>query len=278
MSLQQPLCSFPKLIYLIARQKPLSVNQFEPFSIEFNNLYANSKQLLRFQKQFGDPNDIPTFAFITAFKASLQTLSQAPIASPILGLIHLSSEFQMLVRHNWCAPFDLKITIDTCEQTDKGLVYTVISDFYQYGTITIRNINTMLNKTKSYKSKKQNADTVNLEHLTEITSWPIKNTTAWSYAKLSGDFNPIHMHKHLAKAFGLRNMIIHGMYNASKTLSEIKASKAPISSQISIQFNKPCFVPNNVKLVKDEESNSYGLYSTDGSDRYLKLTSKEKAE
>lgn len=278
MSLQQPLCSFPKLVYLIARQKTLSVNEFEPFSIEFNNLYANSKQLLRFQKQFGDPNDIPTFAFITAFKASLQTLSQAPIASPIMGLIHLSSEFQILVRHNWCAPFDLKITIDKCEQTDKGLVYTVVSDFYQYGTITIRNVNTMLSKDRAYQGQKTAPAHQANEEFTELTSWTIKSKTAWSYARLSGDFNPIHIHKRLAKAFGLRNMVIHGMYNASKALAEIKALNTPMSSIVSIHFNKPCFVPNKVKLLKDEVNQTYGLFSIDGSDRYLKLTFNEKAE
>lgn len=271
MSLQQPLCSFPKLIYLIAKQKPKPIKDFEPFSIEFNNLYANSKQLLRFQKQFGDPNDIPTFAFITAFKASLQTLSQAPIASSLLGLIHLTSEFQSLVRHNWCAPFDLKITIDKCEQTDKGILYTVISDFYQYGTITLRNINTMLDKDKSYRSDKSANSTKQPPSNSELSSWSIKLKTAWAYALMSGDFNPIHLHKSLARSFGLKNVVIHGMYNASKSLSEIKRSASYHNETTIIQFNKPCFIPNQVKLLNCDKEGEFALFSADGSERYLKI-------
>lgn len=275
MSLLQPLYSTPKLLFSIFNKKKVSLEQFEPFSIQIENIYANDKHLARFTKTFGDPDDIPTFAFITAFKASLQCLSQAKIPSSIIGLIHLSSEFQLYNKHNWLIPFNIKITVNHCEQSDKGLIYTVVTDFYQRGKLTISNTNVMLDKSKKYRSNGSSSNKVNTENkvaLADINNWSIKMETAWSYARTSGDFNPIHLHPVLAMHLGLPNMLIHGMYNASKTISELRNRQVTLGQHFLIEFNRPCFIPNTVHLKQYESSNEYGLFSKDNKDRFLKLT------
>ena len=275
MSLQQPLFSLPKLLFNVASKKKTSLQQFTPFSIRIENIYANHKQLTKFRQMFGEPDDIPTFAFITAFRASLQCLAQAQIPSSLLGLIHLSSEFQLHNKLNWLMPFTIKITVSSCIQTDKGLEYCVITDFYQRGSLTLTNTNTMLDKSKKYRTnspQQTNSKPTSDTPSETIATWPIRLMTAWSYARASGDFNPIHLHKVLAKQFGLPNTLIHGMYNASKTLQQLLEHNAGSSQHFLIEFNRPCFMPNQVLLKRYEETNEYGLFSEDGQDRFLKLT------
>ena len=273
MQLSQPLFSFPKLLFCILNKKKQNLEDFQPFSVSYHQIYANGKQLSRFQSSFGDPNSIPTFAFITAFNASLQCLSQAPIPSSILGLIHLTSEFTINKKHNWVAPFDLTITVTNCEQTSKGLEYVIVSEFTQYGETTLINRNTMLDKNKKYQLAEQPkpiSKTVELEK-SIIKSWSIKLSTAWRYAKLSGDFNPIHLHQSLAKMFGLKSVLIHGMYNASKSLKELSLQNKKVTDNLVIRLNKPCFIPNEVYLKAYVTENEFGLFSKDGEDRFLKL-------
>ena len=279
MSLLQPLFSTPKLIMAIARKKKYQLEQFEPFSIQLENLYANEKQMSRFTKMFGEPDDIPTFAFITAFRASLQCLAQAKTPSSIMGLIHLSSEFQPYNKINWLTPLNIKVTLSKCEQMDKGLLYTVVTDFYQKGKLVLTNSNCMLDKSRKYRadespnSDKSHTDLPqNLPELTNIANWHIEQKTAWSYALASGDVNPIHLHPILAKQFGLANVLIHGMYNVSKTLEQLKSHNIEFEQGFKVEFNRPCFIPNNVKLQQYEGSDEFGLFSVSGEDRFLKLT------
>lgn len=253
----------------------MPLEQFEPLSIQIENLYANDKQLTRFISAFGDPNDIPTFAFITAFKASLQCLSQTKIPSSIMGLIHISSEFQLHNRHNWLMPFNIKLTVNHCQQSDKGLMYTITTDFYQRGQLTITNINQMLDKSRKYRSIKGTDSTTtdaDKPQLIELANWQITLQTAWSYARTSGDVNPIHLHPILAKQFGLPNVLIHGMYNASKTIEQLNKQGASLGQRFLIEFNRPCFIPNSVHLKQYADTTEYGLFSKDGQDRFLKLT------
>lgn len=275
MSLLQPLFSTPKLLFTLIGKKKYPLEQFEPFSIQLEHIYANDKQLARFSKLFGDPDNIPTFAFITAFRASLQCMAQAKTPSSIMGLIHLSSEFQLHNKLNWLVPVNIKVTLAKCEQTDKGLIYTIVTDFYQKGRLTLTNNNTMLDKSKKYRSeaktKVADQDTV-APSLKTIASWPIKQTTAWSYALASGDFNPIHLHSILAKQFGLPNVLIHGMYNASKSLQQLKQNDIEFTQGFTIEFNRPCLIPNNTQLKHYQDSSEYGLFSANGEDRFLKLT------
>lgn len=276
MSLQQPLYSTPKLLFTILNKKNGAFDEFAPFSLQIDNLYANDKQLARFIKAFGEPDDIPTFAFITAFKASLQCIAQAKTPSHVMGLIHISSEFQLHNKHNWLMPFNLKVKMNQCERTDKGLLYKITTDFYQRNQLTITNVNYMLDKNKKYATgdKKPTSDNSTIDEvtLTELADWKIKYQTAWSYARTSGDVNPIHLHPVLAKFFGLPNMLIHGMYNASKTVQALKNSDIELGERFLIEFNRPCFIPNKVHLKHYEGSNEYGLFSSDGKDRFLKLT------
>lgn len=267
--------STPKLIITIARKKKYQIEQFEPFSIQLENLYANEKQMSRFTKMFGEPDDIPTFAFITAFRASLQCLAQAKTPSSIMGLIHISSEFQPYNKLNWLMPFNIKITLTKCEQTEKGLLYTIVTDFYQKGKLALTNSNAMLDKSKKYRSEnKSNTDNEPSQpaKLTTITSWHISQKTAWSYALASGDVNPIHLHSFLAKQFGLPNVLIHGMYNVSKALQQLKAHDTAFEYGFKVEFNRPCFMPNSVQLQQYEGSDEFALFSTNGEDRFLKLT------
>lgn len=259
----------------IARKKTYQVEQFEPFSIQLENLYANEKQMSRFSKMFGKPDDIPTFAFITAFRASLQCLAQAKTPSSIMGLIHLSCEFKPYNKINWLTPLNIKVTLTKCEQTGKGLLYTVVTDFYQKGKLVLTNSNGMLDKSKKYRlENKANIDkqTLELPKLTNIANWQIKQKTAWSYALASGDLNPIHLHPILAKQFGLPNVLIHGMYNVSKTLEQLKSYNIEFNQGFKVEFNRPCFIPNNIQLQQYEDSGEFGLFSVSGEDRFLKLT------
>ncbi|AGH45935.1 MaoC/PaaZ C-terminal domain-containing protein [Paraglaciecola psychrophila] len=65
------------------------------------------------------------------------------------------------------------------------------------------------------------------------TTWDLSSTLGRQYAKVSGDFNPIHLNKWLAKLFGFQQHIIHGMLTKSYCISALqKVTPLSISKRL----------------------------------------------
>jgi hypothetical protein len=279
MSIIQPSYSVPKLIIRALRAKKTSLENFKPFSITIKNNYASEKQVTSFTKIFGQPDDIKSYAFLAGFKSMIQCVTQAPIPSSLLGLIHLSCEISQHVKHNWFLPYDIQVTIKECKPSNKGLTYKIESEFYQQGELTIRNTNVMLDKKPGYKANQR--ETTEKSELAQLTncfcSYAINLKTSWKYALLSGDLNPIHLHPYLAKKLGLKSVLIHGMFNAHQCLSSVFKKTGEDLGNVYIEFNKPCFIPNQVFVRQYGDSNEYGVFSKDKKDRYIKVEIKKEA-
>jgi len=256
------------------KRKPVSVDDFEGFSIRVNNIYTSRKQLDWFKKAFDEPNNINSFAFVASFPVICQCLVQSNIPSPLLGLIHISSEFSVENPHNWLLPSDIEVNIKHVNKTDKGLVYEVETLIYQMDYLTIQNTNVMLDKDRSYKpdNKVTSNKAEDLAINKALSSTGIGLKTALKYAWLSKDLNPIHLHPVFARAFGLKTALIHGMFNAHYCLGELsKRDLLKNTDNVKFEFNRPCFMPNQVFLRPYENSSNYGLFSKDKSERFLKI-------
>lgn len=279
MTIQQSLYSAPRLIFCALTSKKNSLDDFEPFSIQINNNYASHKQMSSFTKAFGDPDNIPSYAFLAGFRATIQCITQAPIPSSLMGLIHLSCEITQHNKHNWLLPYDINVTVVSCRSSSKGIVYQIVTEFYQQHQLTITNTNVMLDKKKGYKANQR--ETIKNKEIAQLgnsfCSYAINLRTAWRYAWLSGDLNPIHLHPFLAKKLGLKSVLIHGMFNTHQCLSSIYKKTGEDLGNVFIEFNKPCFIPSQVFVMHYTDSNEYGVFSRDKKHRYIKVEIKKEA-
>ena len=255
------------------KRKRLPLDSFTPFSIRFESIYCPRKQLDRFAKAFGNPNELPSFSFIAAFPVMTQCLIQSGIPSRLMGLIHISSHFSVNARQNWLLPTDIEVEIAEATRTEKGIFYKIETRLFQHDVLTITNINYMLDKSRDYiPNRVTGSKTEDLEIGKPLCSIAISLKTSLCYALLSRDFNPIHLHPWLAKKFGLQTVLIHGMFNAHYVLSRLKQHEDLNSGQITIEFNRPCFLPKRVFVKQYGERPEYGLFSRDNSERFLKIT------
>lgn len=271
---KQTLFSNTSLVFKALTKKKSALENFSPYTIKIEQTYCPQKTLEPFISVFTEVEKVPTFAFVASFKALVQCVIQAPIPSSLMGLIHLVCEVETHEQHNWYLPYDIEVSVESYEESEKGISYFLTTRFYQMGKNTITNKNVMLDKSKGYRSKVGDIPSKNeLITLSEpIASWATGLKTTWSYAKLSGDFNPIHLSDFLAKKLGLKNVIVHGMYNAHASLKEISKCSEVNTNYVQVEFNKPCFMPNQVFLRKYQDTNSFGVFSGDKKERYLKLT------
>lgn len=83
---------------------------------------------------------------------------------------------------------------------------------------------------------------------TEVAKWHIAPGTGRRYAKVSGDYNPIHLTPLTAMLFGFKRDIIHGMWMASSCLAHLEAPKAD-AIQCDFLFKGPNFMNSKVRLL-----------------------------
>jgi acyl dehydratase len=69
---------------------------------------------------------------------------------------------------------------------------------------------------------------------------------------VSGDLNPIYLFKWLAKLFGFKQHIVHGMWTKSYCISMLQKINTSILMQafeIKITFEQPLYLPSQVNIA-----------------------------
>lgn len=95
------------------------------------------------------------------------------------------------------------------------------------------------------------------EDAREISRWKLSANSGLDFAKLTGDFNPIHWVDGYAKAFGFRGVIIHGfstMANAIEGLNRnLFGGDVNRLAVFDARFTRPLHYPADVGLYIDGE-------------------------
>ena len=189
-------------------------------------------------------------------------------------------------KHNWLLPSDIEVTIESADDTLKGIIYTVVTKTFQYNKHTMTNTNSMLAKSPYYKGKAKS--NIQAETWAELSKYDVSINTARDYARASLDYNPIHLSSGLAKQFGLPNALIHGMFNVHKICEHIlENQQQEYLGNFSVEFNKPCYLPSTVSLrcnnkfdnlskTEDQQKLTLGLFSIEGSSRFVKFEAQKK--
>ncbi len=77
--------------------------------------------------------------------------------------------------------------------------------------------------------------------------WKLPDNLGRSYASVSGDHNPIHLHPLTAKALGFPRHIAHGMWSKARCIAALE-NRLPDAVTVSVAFKKPIFLPGKVQF------------------------------
>ncbi|MEW6998153.1 MaoC/PaaZ C-terminal domain-containing protein [Colwelliaceae bacterium BS250] len=236
-------------------------NQAE-FTKVFSDIMLPRPKTFAFKKLFNIKpcNELPlSFAFIAAFPCLINTFASKEFITSPIGLIHLSAEFTRHQQINYREKITVKIKVEHAGTHPKGVLLKITSELIQNDLLCIKNTNVML----QVKSGGKNAKNAIVKQFKASDSSTINQQTLWRYARASGDYNPIHLSSLLAKIFGMRTAIVHGMYLVHYSL----LSQHINSGYIKATFKKPCPVGTTVGIDDSTEqlqvfSNTTDLHLT----------------
>lgn len=256
----------------------------ETFSLEatFQDVALDAANIKAYSTFCGFQNsqDFPvTWLYLLAQRAQIAMMRDAkfPLAAP--GMVHLTNSLEMLQTPDTAYPVTLTSSV-TIEGKASG------SLFPQF-TVEVRQGSTLVAICKSgyiakrgggEKSADKSGATKETSKETSVVQPDFTSakdagkivmpgSIGWDYAKVSGDFNPIHISGVMAKAFGLPGKLAHGWYSVSMFASVIERIKNISVKKIDVQFQKPVLLPNTVAL---------DYLDTDGGETPFRITSVDK--
>ena len=92
----------------------------------------------------------------------------------------------------------------------------------------------------------------------ELARWKLGTHVGLEFAKLTGDFNPIHWIAPVARASGFRNVINHGFSTMARAIESLNrslfAGDVIRLEAIDVKFTKPMVLPAEVGLYIEDDS------------------------
>ncbi len=86
----------------------------------------------------------------------------------------------------------------------------------------------------------------------ELQQWKLGRNAGLDFAKLTGDFNPVHWIPQYAKAFGFKSTILHGFSTMARAYEGIVrtrlAGKTTAMKELDVRFTRPLVLPARVAL------------------------------
>lgn len=212
---------------------------------------VNRQQLDAYRKVCGFTNSSlmpPTYPHVLAFALQMQLMTERSFPFPLLGLIHLANRIKTLRPLGGVGQVQVSVHVANLQPHAKGATFSLITHIEDALGPLWEEDSTMLCRGVQLAGEPQGDFEPAPLPLTEITRWLAPADIGRQYAKVSGDYNPIHLSAASAKMFGFPQAIAHGLWLKARTLAAL-ADHLPASNvEIDVQFQKPVRLPSEVLL------------------------------
>lgn len=233
----------------------LSENQEIPRAVlEVERVTVDPEALLRFCDFVGSTEAFPlSFAYVLAQPAHLHMINQPGFPVRSMGLVHAQNRIERLQPIDPKAPFALQIAVvDDCTRR-RGREFTVETQFLQHGKRCLAMRSGYLSRVRGAERNKEKLPVEApppppLVPGALIETVPFASNFGRRYARVSGDYNPIHLASWLARPFGFRRAIAHGIGALACIDAVLGRHQGGSTRLLSVVFKRPVDLPSHPQL------------------------------
>jgi hypothetical protein len=238
---------------LTQRSMPVRGQSLSAVKWSIDEFMFEPQQLDRYRQCFNFSEDsIPlSFLFVATQRVQLSYLSQKSLSIKLLGLVHVSIEFEQHALLDPSAAYQVEVSLGEQCWSEKGLQFDLVVNFVNEQKIVAGFVSRYIqitNKTSGKPRPRQNEIAQQSSDWTTVKEISFSSRVGRDYASISKDYNPIHLTPWLSKWFGFKRPIVHGMYSVAVILS---AQKRQQLCRASFRFTKPILMPNSATLLAD---------------------------
>ena len=213
---------------------------------------VDPRHLAAYRKVCGFTDDgllPPTYPHILGFALQMQLLTTRDFPFPLLGLIHLSNRIRVLRPMGGVSRGRVSVQVQNLQPHAKGATFDLLTTLDdQLGPLWEAQ-SRMLCRGVKLEGEPLEEQLASSLALTEVEHWKAPSGIGRQYAKVSGDYNPIHLSAASARLFGFPTAIAHGLWNKARTLAALAVHLPAANVEIAVQFKKPVRLPGEVTLL-----------------------------
>ncbi|MFL6709109.1 MAG: MaoC/PaaZ C-terminal domain-containing protein [Massilia sp.] len=203
------------------------------------------------------PDTIPlTYYYLLTQRAHLATLLSQDFPFRVAGMVHAENTLTQLQELAVSRPLQLATTVEILPPTSNGARYcNLVTTASQDGVDVFHCTSVYL--ARQGKRKGVPAATRDTIEGKRIGGWAVGGSLGRAYAKVSGDWNPIHLWRWSARLMGMRRPIIHGMHSVAAACALLEQTSAKRVTQVSARFKAPIALRQRPTLYISGDHHSY---------------------
>ncbi|MDN5874434.1 MAG: hypothetical protein L0H29_08655, partial [Sinobacteraceae bacterium] len=203
-----------------AFRRPGSEPEVAPAAVRVRAVMADPEELAAYRRVCGirkAPTLPLTYPHVMGETLQLWLMSRPGFSLPMLGLVHLANRFEQTEGIPVDCNLDFMVAIGASERTERGLEFEVITEVAGPDGVQLwRGVSTYLYRIRNKGAHKKKSTRLELPKLDRYEPIEVPADTGRRYARVSGDYNPIHLYPLTARLFGFKRAIAHGMWSAAR--------------------------------------------------------------
>lgn len=249
---------------VLKKNKPLLFDSALLPSCDIRIEYAlpklNAEHCQRFHKVVGwqhSPNNMlhPCYLHTQVFKQHMQLMLDSTFPFALLGLVHKSNKIQQFSPLTLNSKGVLSSKVERFVRQPRGISCVISSQVANQQEILWRSEGEFLCIDKNaVRGPKPDTNIDAVSDCQVQNNWLCDNKLGRQYARVSGDFNPIHLSPFSAKLFGFKRAIAHGMWTKARCISQLQNHlNGPNVVTCNVAFKQPLFLPTQVAFSVSEQ-------------------------
>ncbi|HEX6930186.1 MAG TPA: MaoC/PaaZ C-terminal domain-containing protein, partial [Gammaproteobacteria bacterium] len=194
----------------------------------------------------GPPDRMPpVYPHVLATPLQLNLLDSDDFPMSLAGLVHVGQAVE------WRRPLhvddvlDIECVMSGPEDSDHGWMFRLDTRITRGGECAWREEIRFLKPDPSRRVRpRRRSREGDASHFVPLLHMQFPEDTGRRYAKVSGDWNPIHLWPFTAKRFGFKRPIAHGMFSLARCLAVLEARGVDLAGKrLDAHFRAPVMLP-----------------------------------
>lgn len=184
----------------------------------------------------------------------------------LLGALHLKNTIRQIKSIPTDAVFDLNSQLGGFRLVEKGVEFDFDTQLVVAGEVYWQETSTYFMAGRFGGKENPSAEkSFELDAIVDATQgekWFVPADRGKVYAKITGDYNPIHTSKQLAKLFGFKRDIAHGFGVLAQGIDQ---SFDGLSGETTVDviFKGPVFLESDVRVMQQRSNGRFDIYCAD---------------
>lgn len=246
-------------------------DQLPGLSTQINSLVINRQHLQAYQQLCGfqSTQTLPaTYLHMIGFPLFLKILIQQDFPMRAMGQVHLRNQISVHHQFDIRQPIDMTAAIGGSVLTSRGLEWNIDVSARVDNQVVWSGESVFLHRCKTGILREAVSP---IRHEGEPQNWQVDADIGRRYARVSGDYNPIHLTDITAKLFGFKQAIAHGMWSKARCLAALDQQLPDEGYSVDVTFHRPLFLPSQVLFFSQqlEERQQFSLFNQTAEQAHL---------